>query len=423
MGRLDKLNERENDMKKRNIAISILVGLCACFIGAGASACGGKTGNKGSLKMDLSVDESYYIVAAARDKDCTEIIIPSEYKGKPVKEIGERAFYGCRSLTSIEIPEGVTWIGWYAFVGCKSLTSIEIPDSLMGIGCRAFSNCSSLTSVVLGDGVTEIGDYAFDDCSSLTGIEIPDSVTSICDGAFKGCSSLTDIEIPDSVTEIGNYAFYNCGGLTSIKIPDSVTEIGASAFRGCSSLMSIEIPDSVTGIGCGAFENCHGLTEITLPFVGATKGGEENTHLGYIFGASSYSENIDYVPASLKKVTVTGVAIAGKAFYDCTSLTSVVVGDGVTSIGRSAFEDCSSLTSVVIGDGVTSIGRSAFTRCYELTSITFEDTSTWYAVDNETDWENKTGGMEIDVTDSLTNATYFTFSYSNIYYSYCWFKL
>ncbi len=265
MGRWDKLNERGKDMKKRNIAISILVGVCACFIGAGVSACGGK---KGPLKMELSDDESYYIVAAARDKDCTEIVIPSEYKGKPVKEIGERAFNYCSSLTSIAIPDSVTSIGGYAFYRCYSLTNIDIPDS---------------------------------------------------------------------VTSIGDYAFFDCGGLTSIEIPDSVMVIG------------------------------------------------------------------DY------------------AFAYCENLASVVIGDGVTSIGKIAFYNCTSLTSVVIGDGVTSIGKIAFGDCSSLTSITFEDTSTWYRTESSSDWQNKTGGTETDVTNPSTNATNFRGKYA--YYYHYWYKL
>ena len=87
-----------------------------------------------------------------------------------VTSIGGYAFIGCKSLTSIVIPESVTSIEDYAFIGCKSLTSIVIPESVTSIGERAFWECSSLTSIVIPDSVTSIGEQAFRDCSSLTSI-------------------------------------------------------------------------------------------------------------------------------------------------------------------------------------------------------------------------------------------------------------
>ena len=304
--------------------------------------------------------------------------------GNSVTSIGGGAFYGCSSLTSIVIPDSVTSIGYSAFCDCVSLTSIVISDSVTSIGDMAFSSCSSLTSIVIPDSVTSIGNSTFRGCSSLTSIVIPDSVTSIGDYAFRACSSLTSIDvaednpnykdidgnlyskdgktliqyamgktsttfiIPDSVKSIGNYAFYNCSKLTSIVIPDSVKSIGNYAFYNCSKLTSIVIPDSVTSIGDSAFSGCSKLVSITLPFVGATKEGTSSTHFGYIFGARSYSYNDDYVPTSLKTVILTDsvTSIGEYAFGGCSSLTSIVIPDSVTSIGFSAFEDCTSLTKV-----------------------------------------------------------------------------
>ena len=303
---------------------------------------------------------SYALTGIGAHSD-PHVVIPSEFHGYPVTEIGGRAFagrnwitgvtipdsvtsigdsafYGCRSLTSITIPDSVTSIGDSAFYGCRSLTSITIPDSVTSIGWGAFGSCSSLTSIAIPDGVTSIGDSAFEGCSSLTSIAIPDSVTSIGWGAFEFCSGLMSITIPDSVTSIGEQAFYYCSSLTSITIPDSVTSIGDSAFYGCSNLTSIAIPDSVTSIGDSAFEGCSSLTSITIP----------------------------------DSVT----SIGGSAFYGCSSLTSIVIPDGVTSIEYEAFENCSSLTSITIPDGVTSIGGDAFYGCSSLTSIVIPDSVT-----------------------------------------------
>ena len=177
-----------------------------------------------------------------------------------VTSIGDHAFYGCSSLTSITIPDSVTSIGDYAFSSCTSLTSITIPDSVTSIGYFAFSGCTSLTSITIPDSVTSIGERAFYGCTSLTSITIPDSVTSIGDYAFSSCRSLTSITIPDSVTSIGYSAFSGCTSLTSITIPDNVASIGDLAFWGCTSLTSITIPDSVTSIGDSAFSGCDKLT-------------------------------------------------------------------------------------------------------------------------------------------------------------------
>ena len=152
-----------------------------------------------------------------------------------IQQIGDYALY-CASLTSIELPDGVTNIGNKVFSGCSSLTSIELPDGVTSIGNQAFSGCSSLTSIELSDSVTSIGIDAFRRCKALTNIVIPDSVTSIGAGAFSICLALTDIIIPDSVTSIEFYTFYHCEALKNVTIPESVTYIDSGAFEGCDNL-------------------------------------------------------------------------------------------------------------------------------------------------------------------------------------------
>ena len=152
---------------------------------------------------------------------------------KGVKVIGNEAFYFCRSLTNINIPNSVTNIGDSAFEKCESLTSINIPNSVTNIGDSALVNCKSLTSIKIPNSVTNIGDSAFWWCISLTSIKIPNSVTNIGDNAFYDCKSLTNINIPDGVTNIGDDAFKYCWSLTKINIPNSVTYIGKCTFGRC----------------------------------------------------------------------------------------------------------------------------------------------------------------------------------------------
>ena len=163
-------------------------------------------------------------------------------------------------------------------------------EPLTTIGNYAFQGCSSLTSVTIPDGVTTIGEAAFAECSSLTSVTIPDSVTTIGEAAFNNCTSLTSVTIPDSVTTIGDCAFYGCFSFTSVTIPDSVTTIGDSAFAECCNLTSVTIPDSVTTIGYAAFQYCTSLTSVYCKATTPPAGGLD------MFNANASGRKI-YVPA------------------------------------------------------------------------------------------------------------------------------
>ena len=241
---------------------------------------------------------------------------------KGVKVIGNAAFGGRVSLTSINIPNSVTTIGDSAFALCKSLTSINIPNSVTTIGDEAFWVCKSLISINIPNSVTTIGAGAFRDCDSLTSINIPNSVTTIGNSAFCLCKSLTSINIPNSVTTIESLAFTDCESLISINVPDGVTTIGKQAFRHCESLTSINMPNSVTTIGECAFYECSSLTSINIP----------------------------------KSVTTIG----NWAFALCESLTSINIPNSVTTIGRCAFSDCINLPSHIKSDIIQRFGEKVF---------------------------------------------------------------
>ena len=313
------------------------------------------------------------------------------------KVIASLAFYNCKSLTSIIIPDGVTSIGKSVFHNCTSLTSVEIPDSITSIGVNAFYNCSSLTCITIPDSVTSIGDSAFEDCSSLISITIPNGVKSIANFAFEDCTSLTSVEIPDSVTSIGFNAFYNCSSLTGITIPDSVTSIDASAFEGCSSLTSVVIPDNVTSIGTYAFRECSSLTSVIIGEGATSIGGwafyncsslmqiivsDNNTAYQSIDGNLYDKSGCTLIQYAIGKTATDFVipdgvtSIEAGAFRGCSSLTSVIIPASVTSIDSWAFAYCTNLTSITIPDGVTSINYNAFTNCTNLTSITIPNSVT-----------------------------------------------
>ena len=329
----------------------------------------------------------------------------------------------------------------------KKDTVFTIPNSVTSIGDYAFENCDSLTSVVIGNSVTSIGNEAFYNCTSLTKANYTGTIDQWVQISFSGSVSnpiyyaknlyingelVTQANIT-TATKINFYAFCNCTSLTSIVIGDSVTSIGASAFYNCTSLTSVVIPDSVTSIGSSAFYNCSKLQYNV--YSGLKYLGNINNPYLYLVGivnenitTANIDNNCKFIGeyafrdcSSLTSVVIgdSVTSIGSRAFSGCTSLTSVVIGDSVTSIGSSAFDGCTSLTSVVIGDSVTSIGPRAFFNCSKLTRITFEDTSTWYITKDSSDWNNKTGGTQMSVTSSSANATMFT-STCNEYY---WYKI
>ena len=187
--------------------------------------------------IKYEVKEGGHLVVSGYDKTgfngIANIVARITYKGNSyeVLEIGREAFDGCDKLTSVSIPNSVTYIGYDAFYGCSGLTSVTIGNSVTSIGNSAFRECSELTSVTIPSSVTSIGDYAFSGCSGLTSITIPNSVTYIGDYAFRGCSGLTSVTIPNSVTSIGREAFSGCSGLTSIHCLSSTPpEVSSYAF-------------------------------------------------------------------------------------------------------------------------------------------------------------------------------------------------
>lgn len=232
--------------------------------------------------------------------DAEALTVPAELDGHLVRQIGDRAFTACFSLTSVTLPEGLTSIGEDAFRRCESLASITLPEGLTAIGDNAFFSCG-LTSIALPDSLTSMGANPFLGCSSLTAIDIspdhpvfaqadgvlyekasgtlvcypagkadssfavPEGTLSIGDDAFAGCFSLTAVAMPEGLTSIGEGAFVGCFFLRTIALPDSLMTIGDSAFVGCFALSAVALPEGLTSIGEGAFDGCSDTLTLTVP--------------------------------------------------------------------------------------------------------------------------------------------------------------
>ena len=257
-------------------------------------------------------------------------------------KIDERAFEGCKNITSVEFGNKITSIGDYAFYGCIAIKEIKIPNSVTSVGAYGFSGCRLLKTVVFGDCPTTIGA-----------------------NAFKDCSSLTELNLGKKVTTIGNYTFANCSSLAKISIPKTTTSIGNYAFSGCRALADVTIEDRTEKISLGSNGSSPLFADSPISSV-------------YLGGKLSYntSSNSGYSPfyrnKSLQSVVITDTEeqIYDNEFYGCTNLKSVKIGDGVKSIGNWAFSGCANLESFSFGKSMQSMGKEAFSDCTKMTSIT-----------------------------------------------------
>ena len=285
---------------------------------------------------------------------CQNTSIPNS-----VKSIGDGAFSGCESLTSINIPNSIKSVGRSAFHGCSKLADITIPNSVTSIEDSAFYNCESLTSITIPDSVTSIGDCAFSGCSKLADITIPNSVTSIEAWAFCRCKSLTSINIPNSVKSVGRYAFSDCSKLADITLPDSVTTIGEFAFEDCKALTSVTIPRSVMSIGRGGtFQGCTSLKSVQWNAINCTIDSDSNGSYKLPFANLSRIKNFTF-GNDVKSIPI--LLCEGLS-----GLTFISIPDSVTSIGNSAFRRCSSLKAIDIPENVMIIESGAFKGCSSL---------------------------------------------------------
>ena len=248
--------------------------------------------------------------------------------------IGDRAFYGCPTLTTVTIPATVTSIGSQAFSDCPALTAINVTA-----GNQKYVSNDGVLYEYIGYSQNTTGNYntytllQYPSGKLSAGYTAPAAIanrlTAIGQGAFAGAQALTSITLPESVQVIGAEAFRNCSALTTITIPDKVTTIPGYAFSGCSALTSVSMPDHIVSIGEAAYQNCYALAAIKLP----------------------------------SKLT----SINNSTFYGCSKLSEVTIPSGVVNIGTTAFAYCASLVKITIPATVTSIGANAFLGVYGLT--------------------------------------------------------
>jgi len=312
---------------------------------------------KGTYEMLEYVQYNSYIEISDCDISATEVVIPSEINGLPVKSIGQYAFMDCSLLENVEIQEGVTRI-WFSAFENSGIKNISLPKSLIYIEGSAFKDCENLEKIVLPSELERIEHYAFKNCTSLKEITLSEKLASIGTDVFIGCNNFEKFTVPEAnenYSAVDGVLFskdgtelilYPNNHAESYTVPAKCIKISEKAFFD-TNITELNVSENVTSIGSEAFSHCQKLKSIKLP------------------------NGITEFPC--EKATYGGGAIAyGNGFFEgCTSLESVEIPESVTSIDDKAFYGCTTLKEIVIPDSVTEIGGSVFAGCTSLESVTF----------------------------------------------------
>ena len=363
----------------------------------------------------------------------SNISLPQMLNGYMVTTIGDGAFQGNKTITSVYIPDSIVTIGANAFEG-SDLLQVSGMQKVTSMGAYAFAN-TDLTAFTIPSGLVALPEGALMN-TRITGIVIPTTLTSIGAKAFAGCTQLANYAgaagkgTSYRLASIGSGAFSGCTKLTSLYIPSSVTSISSDFVDGCTNLAAFEVHGSnpnfldfngvlfsrsysttllrfppamnmssldlsdfkadngkvtIVSIASGAFANSRYLKSVTLPstITSISANAFLNSSITSIsipttvtsIGTSAFQgSNLTSViiPSSVK-------TISNRAFQSCKNLTSVTINSGATSINPYAFYNCTSLTKVSIPTTVTYIGDYAFANCSSLEDITIPDSVTTIA--------------------------------------------
>ena len=353
-----------------------------------------------------------------------DVVIPAtDADGNPVTEIDSKAFYDNDDITSVVIPEGITWIGSEAFSFCDYLETVKLPSTLQKCRISVFrmctalknitipaklkdvpqdfcSGCTSLAEVVISYGVETIGGYAFSGLKSLESIVFPETVTDIyglsmanskmnvcnvticnpnCSLGYMGYAGKDGREAPFSAADGANttWNFFVPEDSKVLEILQNL-EIERSRLIVAQSGYFENLPENQIGYGIPSDDpiDCYKYTvvdgeavitdvmhsisgDITIP---STLGGYPVTIIG------SYAFNYcDEITSITIPSSVIGIGIS--AFGFCTGLEKVSIGKNVQSIGEYAFSHCENLESIAVPNNVKTIEDFAFSHCYKLKEI------------------------------------------------------
>ena len=324
----------------------------------------------------ITLPENLAVVGPSAFADCTNLTTLNLINCPKLETIKSEAFADCTKLQGLTLPAGIKEIDSKAFKNCTSLTTLNITNclELTTIKSEAFADCTKLENLTLPAGIKEIDSKAFKNCTSLTTLNITNcsELETIKENTFTDCTNLATLNITNcaKLANIEPYAFRNCRGLTTLNIakcPKLETIKNDTFGLYFTELKTVNIHDSVKKIEINAFRNCTKLETLILP--------ETRIHIQGNSSQSPFSdcinlkkvENLIYYPAFEKCKSLEWISFSIENWYtnddnfiDFTNLKTIIIHQLHTSIGKNSFSGCSSLESVIIKSPNIRIGSYAF---------------------------------------------------------------
>lgn len=364
--------------------------------------------------------------------------------------IGWNAFSQCENLKSVSFPEGLLSIELHSFRECNSLIDVYIPSSVNHID-RAFVACANLNNItvhpdnpdyfsdsngvlfskvtkvlmcypagktensyVIPNYVTRILAHSFDSCSYLNHIIIPNSVTEIRWSAFENCDNLQSIVIPEGVTRLEEGTFWSCVNLKSIILPSTLIEIEDSVFYGCPNIENVyfNAPEKQWGlISIGNENDCLLSSNIHFKCVNHFDEYNDGTCDSCLSLYGFCGDNVEWCFDG-ENLLIYGEGdmfdFGSDTPWDSISdkIKSIIIEQGVTSIGEFAFYGCYNALNISIPDSVKEIGYASLYFCDNLLSIFVDEKNSLFSSDEIGVLFNKNKTILIQYPIGKANKTY-----------------
>ena len=341
--------------------------------------------------LNLNTGLEYIGSSAFYKNKLTTLTTPST-----LTKIDSSAFYQ-NNISTLSLNEGLTYIGSSAFYN-NSITSVKTPSSLETIGYSTFKE-NNISSLTLNDGLKSIGDFAFFK-NKIPNVTIPTTVTSLGNASFNdnqlpdsiatlykrssdgsedkttvvsyGGSNRADVIVSSTVKTINPYAYYQ-NYIRKITLPEGLTKIDSDGLA-FNSLSEIKLPSTTNYLGSFALY-ANSLRSIDYNNSVITYMGNAVVNANYLDDSQAfvYAKNSDGTDDKTKLISYGGsnrstvtvpnnVKEIGNSAFFSDWISSVILPEGLETIGTSAFHACSLSGSVILPSTVTSIGSSAFIK-------------------------------------------------------------